>query len=280
MAAISSNKACKSRLCIKDLALEKAVQHVKVDEATSFQANQFSFQVNKTAASAYKKSKSHKNSDNNSTPPCDMPEDNPRKCKFCMRLHVFRKELCPAKDSICKACNTKGHWAKSLMCHNKSKAGAKQPTEDRKSDAHAAQSSSTGNPSLQFISADGKSPVSQSASVKTINLSGISSVGTHCYAAFVLGNHNWIQHCMVDPGANINCVGYDWITHFETPQWNYKLECGSVKAAGGHNLKVEARVLLKRTQRTQSCQLINGFTLSMVRMELFLALLPAELLVS
>ena len=158
MAGISSNEVRKSLLCIKDLTLEKAVQHVKVDEeATSLQANQFSSQVNKTAASAYKKSKSHKNSDNNNAPPCDMPEDNP--LKFCMRFHVFRKELCLPKDSICKACNTKGHWAKSLMCPNNSKAGAKQPTEDRKSDSHAAQSSSTRNPSLQFISADGKSPV-------------------------------------------------------------------------------------------------------------------------
>ena len=32
---------------------------------------------------------------------------------------------------------------------------------------------------------------------------------------------------------------------FITTQWNYKLECGSVKAAGGHNLQVEARALLK-----------------------------------
>ena len=44
MAGISSNEVCKSLLCIKDLTLEKAVQHVKVDEATSFQANQFSSQ--------------------------------------------------------------------------------------------------------------------------------------------------------------------------------------------------------------------------------------------
>jgi len=90
-----------------------------------------------------------------------------------------------------------------------------------------------------LISAAGKSQISHIASVKTINLSAIPSVGTHCYADFVIGNHNWIQRCMVDPGANINCVGYDWISRFETPEWNYNLECGSVKAAGGHNLKLK-----------------------------------------
>ena len=72
------------------------------------------------------------------------------------------------------------------MCSNDSKAGAKQPTEGKKSDTHAAQSSSTGNPFLQFISDDGESQISQSASIKTINLFALPSVGTHCYAAFVL----------------------------------------------------------------------------------------------
>ena len=94
------------------------------------------------------------------------------------------------------------------MCPNNNKAGVKQPTKDRKS----TQSSSTGNPFLHFISANGKSQISQSASVKIVNLSTFPSVRTHCYAAFVLGNQNWIQHCMADPGANINCFGYDWIT--------------------------------------------------------------------
>ena len=30
----------------------------------------------------------------------DSRVDNPRKCKFCMRVHVFRKKLCPAIDSL------------------------------------------------------------------------------------------------------------------------------------------------------------------------------------
>ena len=47
VAGIRSNEVLKSLLCIKGLTLEKAVQHVQVNEATSFQANQFS-QINKT----------------------------------------------------------------------------------------------------------------------------------------------------------------------------------------------------------------------------------------
>lgn len=46
-AGIRSNEVCKGLLCIKDLTLEKALKHVQVDEATSFQANQFSSQIKK-----------------------------------------------------------------------------------------------------------------------------------------------------------------------------------------------------------------------------------------
>ena len=224
VAGIRSNEVRKSLLCIKDLTLEKAVQHVQVDEATSFQANQFSSQINKTAASACKHNGPDLNRNKNSESVSDSQVDNPRKCKFCMRVHIFRKELCPAKDSICKACKTKGHWANSLMCPNHFNTGARGSSEQKKFGSQPTKSKFPGNPSLQFISADAKSQLSPTASVKTINLSAIPSVGSHCYADFVIGNHNWIQRCMVDLGANINCVGYDWITCFETPEWNYALE--------------------------------------------------------
>lgn len=60
VAGISSYEVRKSLSCIQDLTLGKAVQHVKVDEATSFQVKQLSYEVNKTAASTYKKSNSNK----------------------------------------------------------------------------------------------------------------------------------------------------------------------------------------------------------------------------
>ena len=80
--------------------------------------------------------------------------------------------------------------------------------------------------------------------MKSINLSTVQSVGKHYYAEFFIGNDNWEQKCMRDPGSNIICFSYDWITQFDTLVWNYNLECGSIKTAGGHNLHVEARVLL------------------------------------
>ncbi|XP_020623162.1 uncharacterized protein LOC110060711 [Orbicella faveolata] len=92
-ADIRSNEVCKGLLCIKDLTLEKALKHVQVDEATSFQANQFSSQIKKTVASACQQNKSDNNRNRNSASLADSQEDDPRKCKFCMRVRVFRKEL-------------------------------------------------------------------------------------------------------------------------------------------------------------------------------------------
>ena len=131
------------------------------------------------------------------------------------------------------------------MCPSTSKPSAGRSSEESKPDSRPIQAKSSSNPSLKLISALGESQISATVSVKSINVSPIPSVGSHCHVDFLIGNNNWIQSCMIDPGANINCVGYDWITHFETPEWNYNLECGPVKTAGGHKLEVEARVLLK-----------------------------------
>ena len=65
VAGIRCNEVLKGLLCIKDVTLEKAVQRVQVDEAIFFQANQFSSQINKTAASAYQQNKSDNNHNRN-----------------------------------------------------------------------------------------------------------------------------------------------------------------------------------------------------------------------
>ena len=166
------------------------------------------------------------------------------------------------------------------MCPSTSNASAGRSSEENKPDSCLIQSKSSSNPSLQLISVTQKSAT---ASVKSINVSPIPIVGSHCHADFIIGNHKWIQRCMIGPGANINCFGYDWITRFETPaEWNYNLERGPVKTAGGYKLEADSRVLLKISwnHRTQFSQLISGSTWSMVKMESYLAPLVAELLES
>ena len=148
-----------------------------------------------------------------------------------MKYHVFKKEFCPAKDSVCKDCQNKGHWAKSVMCPKPSKPTSDPIDHDKKVTAESSKPNPTpAKPTLKVISADQALPVTSDVSVKTIT---IPSVGKHYYTDFILGTHNWKQKCMIDPSSNINCVGYDWITRFDTPEWSYNLECGSIKTALG-----------------------------------------------
>lgn len=43
-------------------------------------------------------------------------------CHFCAKSHELKKEKCPARDSVCRKCKSKGHWAGSAVCPEKSGA--------------------------------------------------------------------------------------------------------------------------------------------------------------
>ena len=109
------------------------------------------------------------------------------------------------------------------MCPKFSKPVYQNVDRDKKVDDESSKPRLATKPTLKVISADQGPPTTSHASVNAIT---IPSVGKHYYTNFVLGNHNWKQKCMVDPGSNINCVGHDWITRFDTPEWSYNLECG------------------------------------------------------
>ena len=44
------------------------------------------------------------------------------KCKFCARIHEFRKEICPAWGKVCTNCNKRNHF--SRCCTSKQNARA------------------------------------------------------------------------------------------------------------------------------------------------------------
>ena len=214
---------------MQNLIPEKAVQHIQVDKATSIQATKFSTQVNKAGASAYKQGKGTKTSYKQSASHSETWDETPRRCTFCRKFHTFRKELFPAKDSILKVCHNRGHWTNSLMCRSTSRPSAGQSSEQSKPDSGPIHAKSSRKPSLKSISALGESQISATVYVKFTDVSPIPSVGGHCHVDFLIGNNNWIHSCMIDPCVNINCVGYDLITHFETPEWNYNLECALLR---------------------------------------------------
>lgn len=115
-----------------------------------------------------------------------------------MKFHIFRKELCPSKYSVCRVC----HWVNSLMFPRNPKKKCWAITKRKQTRFLSSFAS------LQSISPTAESQTSPTASVKTIAISPVTSVESHCHADYVIGNHNWIQRCMIDPGGNINCVGY------------------------------------------------------------------------
>ena len=86
VAGTRSNDLRKSLLCNKDLTLEKAVHHVKDDEATSIQATQFSTQLNKAGAYTYNQGRGNKPTNKQSPPQNATQDKTPRRCKFCMIL--------------------------------------------------------------------------------------------------------------------------------------------------------------------------------------------------
>ena len=184
VAGIKSHDIRKGLLCIQDLTLDKAVQYIQVDEATSSQAHKFLTKINKTGQKKFP----YNTGKGGQSPP--TKDENLRKCKFCMKYHVFKKEFCPAKDSVCRNsnCQNKGHWAKSVVYPKSSKPTGDPVDPDKKVTDEYSKLGSATKPTLKVISADQELPVTSDVSVKAIT---IPSVGKHYYNDFIRGNHNW-----------------------------------------------------------------------------------------
>lgn len=43
------------------------------------------------------------------------------KCKFCLKIHLMKKELCPAWGKRCSVCGKMNHWKGSEICERKDK---------------------------------------------------------------------------------------------------------------------------------------------------------------
>ena len=154
----------KGLLCIQDLTLDKAVKYIQVAEATSSQADKFLTKINKTGASTYRQNKFLRITGTGGHPP-PTKDGNLRKYKFCMKFHVLKKEFCPAKDSVCRDFQNKGHWGKFVMCPKLSKPTGDSVDPDKKvTDEYPKLGVST-KPTPQAIPADHELPVTSDVSV-------------------------------------------------------------------------------------------------------------------
>ena len=46
------------------------------------------------------------------------------KCKFCLKIHLMKKELCPAWGKRCSVCGKMNHWKGSEICERKDKVAS------------------------------------------------------------------------------------------------------------------------------------------------------------
>ena len=58
------------------------------------------------------------------------------KCKFCLKIHLMKKELCPAWGKRCSVCGKMNHWRGSEICERKDKVhSVSQDTDPSDSDS-------------------------------------------------------------------------------------------------------------------------------------------------
>ena len=61
------------------------------------------------------------------------------KCKFCLKIHLMKKELCPAWGKRCSVCGKMNHWRGSEICERKDKVhSVSQDSELSDSDSDVA----------------------------------------------------------------------------------------------------------------------------------------------
>ena len=61
------------------------------------------------------------------------------KCKFCLKIHLMKKELCPALGKRCSVCGKMNHWRGSEICERKDKVhSVSQDSELSDSDSDVA----------------------------------------------------------------------------------------------------------------------------------------------
>ena len=95
----------------QDLDLTKAVAVVKAHEATQKQMRSID-NDHTSDVHAVRVHKRHSVVTNQTTAPVPGRDNGkPRECKFCGRLHPFKKESCPAWGKACQACGRRNHFA-------------------------------------------------------------------------------------------------------------------------------------------------------------------------
>ena len=109
-------------MATQDLDLTKAIDICKAVEATTTQMKAMKKEELVHRVSRKNFSKKPRNQQKGASKPKQKEtekgkvDSEPKKCKFCCRLHPLRKEKCPAWGQTCSACHSKNHFKVSKVC--------------------------------------------------------------------------------------------------------------------------------------------------------------------
>ncbi len=99
----------------RNLTTDMAVRICKAAETSAVQSRTLRGDEEETVSKVYQ-SKSPHHSRPARPPGRTFQERGPRKCKFCLKVHIMKKELCPAYGHKCSQCHRLNHVSGSLMC--------------------------------------------------------------------------------------------------------------------------------------------------------------------
>ncbi len=99
----------------ENLTLDKAVQVFQTSELADAQLNT----ILKTAEQIHSVKTRSDPKPKSKPPVASTGQHTAKRCLFCNKLHVFRKELCPAYGKVCRVCNGKNHFPSSTKCPKK-----------------------------------------------------------------------------------------------------------------------------------------------------------------
>lgn len=117
---ITDDKTREELLSTHELTLAKAIEICRAKEAATLHMKALkNEEINKLQVketSKYKKHGNHKSNRKGEKGQADDMRAGTMKCHFCTRVHVMKKESCPAWGKTCTACGTKNHFQASRKC--------------------------------------------------------------------------------------------------------------------------------------------------------------------
>lgn len=154
-----------------------------------------------------------------------------KKCSFCGIPTCVGKEKCPARKSICRACNKRGHW--SVVCRSKN------------SSVRAVEymnSKSSEEPEEEF---EVKQVTKAQDVLQKNNFIGqVYLDNKQRWYVDILLDHKYKVPFFVDSGADVTCFPYENLPK----QFIDKLvKCNSVGAADNHQLDTVGKIKIKLT---------------------------------